>query len=291
MTPAQKALLIAGSAAVAAFALLNRKASAGQRRTGGECSPYSFDGNAVKAAIDDAITNGADTAEHVAITVATKLYSNHPSGVTVAFPPAADAPAGARCVYERILGLAKDAVGGWRDIIDTWTGLPGAPEPGKFYKQSQGEIFFGGDGVVSRTLEVAGVPNTGTNRANYLYAMECSPFNDAVYNRDLDEAGVKNRARSGWPRGIIQAPQYPNNYLRAIQGKPFKRGNGNDFAFAWLPLIEPTPDGGFAIAMWPDGSSGINPPAEVLALGFEGVPSKQYGCGSDRYAGSKQRIP
>lgn len=291
MTPAQKALLIAGSATVAALALLNRKAHAGRRTGGGECSPYTFDGNAVKAEIDAAITNGSASAEHVAITVATKLYSRHPSGVTVAFPPAADAPAGARCVYERILGLAKEAVGGWRDLVDAWTGLPGAPEPGKFYKQSQGEIFFGDSGVVSGALGVAGVPNTANNRANYLYAMECSPFNDAVYNRDLDDAGVKNRARSWWPRGIVQTPQYPDNYLRAIQGKPFKRGNGNSFALAWLPLISPTPDGKFAIAMWPDGTSGINPPAEVLALGFEGVPPKQYGCGSDNFAGSKQRIP
>ena len=161
---------------------------------------------------------------------------------------------------------------------------------GKFYAQGSGEIFFGKDGLIARALESAGIQNTGRNRANYLYAMECSPFNDAVYNVDLDAAGMKNRARDWWPRGISQTPRYVDNYQRAIIGKSFKRGAGNRFAMAWFPKAEATQDGAFTIVMWPDGTSAINPPAEIMALGFENVPPKQYGCGSDRFAGSKLQI-
>jgi hypothetical protein len=196
-------------------------------------------------------------------------------------------------VYGKILDLANESLGHWRELIDHWTVPTGAPIPGKFgkfYSQGKGEIFFGKNGLIGQAIEAVGIQNTENNRANYLYAMECSPFNDAVYNVDLDAAGLQNRSRTWWPRGISQTPRYVDNYQRAIIGKSFKRGSGNDFAMAWFPKAEATQDGEFTIVMWPDGTSAINPPAEVMALGFENVPPKQYGCGSTNYAGSKLQI-
>lgn len=175
-------------------------------------------------------------------------------------------------------------------LIEQFESPGGEPVPGTFYYQRQGDVL---SEIARWTLQNSGIPNTAANRIALMRLIECSPYNDAVYNVKLNENSFKARFRSDQPYGIGGYPQHHDNLTRMKQGLPVRRaafrnsmtdhedipGGGRHAAF-WIPLLAQGIDvvGPNAVLSWQDGTSGILPPPEILALGLENVPVGEYGC-------------
>ncbi|MDP3910852.1 MAG: hypothetical protein Q8Q14_10730, partial [Gemmatimonadales bacterium] len=175
-------------------------------------------------------------------------------------------------------------------LIDEFTSPGGEPMPGTLYYQRQGDMAFD---IARWTLQNAGIPNTAANRIALLRLIECSPYNDAVYGVKLSENAFKQRFRSDQPYGISGNPQHHDNLMRMKQGLPVRRAaqrnsmsghetvpGGGRHAAMWIPLLAQGIEvvGPSAVLAWQDGTSGINPPPEILDLGIENVPPGEYGC-------------
>jgi hypothetical protein len=143
------------------------------------------------------------------------------------------------------------------------------------------------------TLQNSGIPNTSQNRIALVRLIECSPYNDAVYGVKLSENAFGQRFRSDQPYGISGNPQHADNLTRMKQGLPVRRAafrnsmsdhedvpGGGRHAALWIPLLQQGIEsvGPSAVLAWQDGSSAINPPPEIIDLGFENVPDGEYGC-------------
>jgi len=128
----------------------------------------------------------------------------------------------------------------------------------------------GNNGVAAYVLRKAGVPVTAANILRYQRLAHCSPYNDALIVKEGEQG-----------RLIKFNSQHHKNYTRMrVEGKPPKQSKGKTGGyrpFFWLPKIKegaPVP----VLATNDDGTSGINPPREILDFGFEGVPPGEYGC-------------
>lgn len=304
---ATKGQMIAGSAAVALGVYGVYKATRKKkkrRRPANGCAPYQWNPAPVGASINTIIDEGGDNRDEIAREVATEHFGTYPGGGVVTFPPPAQAAAGVGCIWERTLALV-DAIISERgfeekpwEIIEGWSSPDANPQHGTLFRQSQGTLLAGAKGITGKALESAGVPNTGTNRVQYLRLIECSPWNDAIYNVNLSETAFSQRFREGPLRGISQNPQHEDNRGRMMQGLPPRRAaredsmtqhdGGGRHAFMWLPLIEQGAPVVVA-ADFEDGRSGINPPADILAFGLEDVTPRVYGC--PEYEASAQELP
>lgn len=294
--------IIGGLGARAVFAKRKRKK---KKPAPDNCAPYQWAPGPVAASINSLLDGGGDDRDEVARVTALEHFGNYPGGGTVAFPPGAQPAAGVSCVWGRTLELVDAIIAGrggfnakpW-EILDEWTAQEGNPEPGSLFKQPQGMVFAGNNGIVGRALTAAGVPNTAQNRVAYLRLIECSPWNDALYNVNLTDQAFAQRFRESPTRGISQNPQHSDNVQRMMQGLAPRRAavensmtahqGGGRHAFMWLPLIEggaPVP----VVAAFNDGLSGINPPAEILAFGLEDVQPRTYGC--EEYGPAAAQLP
>jgi hypothetical protein len=170
------------------------------------------------------------------------------------------------------------------EIVEKW--IRDVPTPGFLYRVQPGSVN-GMSGLAQQALANAGIPNPKNNNGvkvnslNYRNMIECSPWNDALLN-------VEGAGGQGGPndRGISLNAVHADNKQRmmmgqaprrAVTGKSSHDGTGGHLPLVWLPALEPgapVP----VIAEWPDGYLGINPPAEILAFGMEGVFPGQYGC-------------
>lgn len=119
------------------------------------------------------------------------------------------------------------------------------------------------------------VPATDVNVELAMDLLRCSPYNDALYG----DSKVQGAA------GLVMAPVHADNQRRLLEGLPLRRSmkhGGHDGTGGHLPLlyvvdVEPgTPV--VVVAQRPDGSSGVNPNADVLELGFENLGPPPYGC-------------
>lgn len=281
---------IGGLAAASSYAAKRRRS----RRAKNNCAPYRWDATPVVASIDQLLDEGADDRDEIARVVATEHFGIYPGGGEVVFPPVGSPPKGVSCVWQKTVELVDiviDERGGFsakpHEIIAEWQSPEGNPRPGSLYYQPRGQVYFGNTGIVATALRNAGVPDNTQNRIAYLRFIECSPWNDALYNVELSDTALAQRFRTSPRRGISQNPQHSDNIMRMSQGLPPRRAaietsmtahqGGGHHAFMWLPLIEPGAQVP-VIAAFPDGRSGINPPAEILAFGLENVTPRTYGC-------------
>jgi hypothetical protein len=177
-------------------------------------------------------------------------------------------------------------------LIEEFESPDGDPQVGTLY--SYGSQIPALANVARAALNTAGIPSNSANRIAYMRLIECSPYNDALYGVRLSEQSFNARFRNDQPFGISGYPQHYDNILRMKQGlSPRRAANRNHMsktteqvpggrrhADPWLPLLKPgtTVVGPAAVAEWQDGSSAINPPPEILDLGFENVPPGEYGC-------------
>jgi hypothetical protein len=192
-------------------------------------------------------------------------------------------------------------------LIDQFTSPPGSPATGTLYYQrgatqdAQGDWHAGDmwQEITKWALQNAGIPNTAANRIALQRLIECSPYNDALYGVKLSASAFGGRFRQDQPYGISGNAQHHDNLQRMKQGMPVRRAayrhsmsdhetvpGGGRQAALWIPLLQQGIEaiGPSAVLDWQDGSSGINPPPEILALGFENVPAAEYGCAPWRMA-------
>lgn len=80
------------------------------------CAPYKYNEATVRASIESMLDRGDTDAGKIAVTVATTLFGQHPSGVTVTFPPPQASQPGVQCVWERVIGMVN-VIYDERDIV------------------------------------------------------------------------------------------------------------------------------------------------------------------------------
>lgn len=119
--------------------------------------------------------------------------------------------------------------------------------------------------------------------------MDCTPWNQAVAGRSSKflKPGHAAMAR-GSALGISFDPIYTDNRLRMLNGMAPSGAAGNSYAYIWIPMINlDLLDSENMVTTkdmdWPDtedgrGHSMIDPPSEILALGFDDVAHKEVGC-------------
>lgn len=292
-----KVLLVLGGAGITFLGARAVWAATRPRAKVGDCAPYKWDPDAVRATIEAVIDQGGMTVEDAAGVVATEHYGHHPGGGVAQFPPANGLP-GVECIWALVYDLTQRVWAesppdiDYNELISQFESGEDQPEMGTIY--DYGPEIPSIKNVARGTLNNAGIPSNSANRDAYTRLIECSPYNDAVYNVKLSEWAFHARFRNDQPYGISGYPQHYDNLLRMKQGIPVRRAalrnhmsktsepvpGGRRHADMWLPLLKPGTEvvGPNSVATWQDGSSAINPPTEILALGFENVPSGEYGC-------------
>jgi hypothetical protein len=113
----------------------------------------------------------------------------------------------------------------------------------------------------------------------YILRIDCSPWNQAFYGRELEDLREDHRGLiNQYARmGVSYNPIYANNRARLLSGLAPTSKGGRNFAFIWLPAIDPE---AFAQDLtvtvegqnWPDteagmGHSKLDPPGVILDMG------------------------
>lgn len=120
--------------------------------------------------------------------------------------------------------------------------------------------------------------------------IDCGPWNQAVAGRSAKFLKQGHAALSrGSALGISFDPIYTDNRLRMLNHMAPSGAAGNSYAYIWIPMInlDLLDTEGIVTTKdmdWPDteedgrGHSMIDPPAEILALGFDDVSHREVGC-------------
>lgn len=119
--------------------------------------------------------------------------------------------------------------------------------------------------------------------------MDCGPWNQAVAGRSAKFLKPGHAAISrGSSLGISFDPIYADNRLRMMSGMAPSGAAGNSYAYIWIPMInlDLLDSEGLVTTKdmdWPDtedgrGHSMIDPPDEILSLGFDDVAHREVGC-------------
>lgn len=123
-----------------------------------------------------------------------------------------------------------------------------------------------------------------------LIRIDCGPWNQAVYGVSLNKLTSGHAAIDEYwtQQGVSLFPIYADNLARMSKGLPASGAEGQSFALIWIPMINldkfdmegvvstegmyhPDTSNGL-------GSSMIDPPHEILNLGFDDVIEKTVGC-------------
>lgn len=261
--------------------------------TGCDPSPFTWNEAGIRQAIESRIDDGDHDQLSVAKDVAETYYSTYPGGGHATYPPGEPALKGVACIWARITalvaqifqekGIVPSGPGGTDpyDIVFPLISDSPSAKDGFLYKVHQGAPdSHGMYSIAKRTLQAANVPDGAQNQVKYLKMIECSPWNDALYN--VGNAGGKSGPQH---RGIPLTLVHADNYERLLGGQPAKRTavssnkgpGGGHYPLFWLPKIKH----GAAIPIIEnnaDGTNGINPPKVILDFGLENVSAGNYGC-------------
>ncbi len=120
--------------------------------------------------------------------------------------------------------------------------------------------------------------------------IDCVPWSQANYGRPARylKAGHAAITKGASVLGISFDPIYAANRLRMMDGQAPSGASGNSYAYIWIPMInmDLLDSDGLVTTRdmdWPDteegrGHSMIDPPSQVLALGFDDIKNTQVGC-------------
>jgi hypothetical protein len=119
--------------------------------------------------------------------------------------------------------------------------------------------------------------------------IDCGPWNQAVAGRSSRFLKQGHAAiNRGSALGISFDPIYTDNRLRMLNGMAPSGAAGNSYAYIWIPMInlDLLDSEGIVTTKdmdWPDtedgrGHSMIDPPNEILSLGFDDVTHREVGC-------------
>lgn len=179
------------------------------------------------------------------------------------------------------------------------------PQPGAFYRVNPpgSSPLTGGDpenlsiiakAALMNALQLAGLdPKMAVGdgadaqrlRVGMINAIECSPWNDALYGHE------ESHHYSAHPRGISLNAVHADNRARLLRGEKPRRavtgktshdGTGGHLPYLWIPAVDPGAlEMGEVVAIdgyWPNGNSGNWPPPEVTDLNAANVPRGPWGC-------------
>ena len=120
--------------------------------------------------------------------------------------------------------------------------------------------------------------------------IDCVPWSQANYGRPARylKPGHAAITKGASVLGISFDPIYAANRLRMMDGQAPSGASGNSYAYIWIPMInmDLLDSDGLVTTRdmdWPDteegrGHSMIDPPSQVLALGFDDIKNTQVGC-------------
>lgn len=120
--------------------------------------------------------------------------------------------------------------------------------------------------------------------------IDCAPWNQALYAVPVEELEPDHPAiESEWSTlGVSFRPVYSANRARMLSGRRPTAEEGNHYAYIWIPMIDLIrfeSEGVITVEgmVYEDtengrGHSMIDPPLEILELGFEEVAADQVGC-------------
>lgn len=120
--------------------------------------------------------------------------------------------------------------------------------------------------------------------------IDCGPWNQAVAGRSAKFLKPGHAAiNRGSALGISFDPIYADNRLRMLSGMAPSGASGNAYAYIWIPMInlDLLDTEGMVTTKdmdWPDteehgrGHSMIDPPREILSLGFDDLKYTEVGC-------------
>lgn len=124
-----------------------------------------------------------------------------------------------------------------------------------------------------------------------LVRIDCGPYNQALYGRPLSELMPGHAAAvDHWSiKGVSFNPIYSDNKNRIENGEAPSSAQGNSFALIWIPMINldkfdlegiVSTEGMYHVDDQDRmGGSTIDPPAEILNLGFDDLSIEgEVGC-------------
>ena len=123
-----------------------------------------------------------------------------------------------------------------------------------------------------------------------LVRIDCGPWNQAVYGVSLSKLTDGHAAIDEYwtQQGVSLYPIYADNLARMSNGKPASGAEGESFALIWIPMINldkldmegiVSTEGMYhADTSNGQGGSMIDPPQEIVNLGFDDVIEKTVGC-------------
>jgi len=178
-----------------------------------------------------------------------------------------------------------------KDILEKYMSLDGRAGLGNLYLIKPGdtpleicrEALFG-------SREPVTDPVRRQAAIELLIRIDCGPWNQACYGVPLAKLGPghANVDRYFTQKGVSWDPIYSDNLARILNGLKPTSEPGGYFALIWIPMIDIDRFDLEGIIStegmnYPDTESGlgynmIDPPPEILNLGFEMVSAQQVGC-------------
>jgi len=180
------------------------------------------------------------------------------------------------------------------DILESLIEVEGRARPGVLYQVRPGDSIL----EISRlalygTRDPSAIQDPRQRSAimDYAVRIECSPWNQSLYGKPLNElrtGGHIAMDRQFTTLGISFDPVYSDNLERILEMQAPTADEGRHLPLIWLPFIDMERlDNEGVVTLegmnWPDteegrGHSMIDPPAEILKLGYESVATDQPGC-------------
>lgn len=180
----------------------------------------------------------------------------------------------------------------YEDILEDWEHPDGKASLGRLYQIKPGdypfaicrEALFGNRGAVQDPVLHKAVIDLHV-------LIDCGPWNQTLYKVNPNRLDTKHYAVDrGYTNGAISFnPYYADNRHRIKNGlKPTAEPGGN-FAYIWIPMIdldifEQTGIVTVKGMNYPDseeygmGYSMIDPPPEILDMGFASISGQDVGC-------------
>lgn len=180
----------------------------------------------------------------------------------------------------------------YEEVLDDWEHPDGKASLGRFYQIKAGdypfaickEALFGHRGSIQDPVLHKAV-------IDLHILIDCGPWNQTLYKVAPSRLDTKHYALDrGYTNGAISFnPYYKDNRHRIMNGLKPSADPGGNFAYIWIPMIdldifEQTGIVTVKGMNYPDseehgmGHSMIDPPPEILKLGFASIASQNVGC-------------
>jgi hypothetical protein len=173
------------------------------------------------------------------------------------------------------------------EVIEEWEAADGSPSPGRLYQVRLGDNLLD---IAAEALfgsrETRESPADRQAIIELSIRIDCAPWNQALYGRPgSDLTGGHYALESDLTHlGVSFNPIYSDNRERMLDGEKPTSEAGHDFAFIWIPMIDLYLfDENRTVSVQgmlheDGGHNMIDPPIEVLDLGFAKVASLDVGC-------------